>query len=208
MRALALLAMLPAIAYAGPDEKGLRVGAGYFGIKKEDMGPQGTPNASNGIYRTVGVSFGSFVTFRGTPNVALQLEVTLSDKFLSKEVCNPAPCVDVGSFSLLYLEAPILLRLDLLPAKTKFHFDVGPDLVLSLGGTVKDPMTGTTKLDMTPANLGVVAGAGFEIGAGAGSVTLDVRFKAWFVPLTNNADESQRLKSTAQLVLEVGYAFP
>lgn len=204
-RALLALVLVVPSAWAGPDEKGARIGGTILGVKQSDEIAAVFP----GVHSNGGFSFGTFVTFRATPNVALQLEGTFSDKWIATEHCNPSPCVTVADISLFYFEAPVLLRIDLLPDRTKFHFDLGGELVMSLGGSSVDKMTGDkSQLDMTPGNLGPVVGAGVEIGAGPGRVTIDFRYKRWIIPITNNDDESLRLKSTNQVVLEVGYAFP
>jgi hypothetical protein len=212
VRGLSVILLLPAIAHAGPDEKGFRIGPNLFLVDQFE-GPTATDFP--GIHGQPGVSFGTFVTWRRSPNFAFQLEGTLSDKRLITENC--APCVRVATISLWYFEVPFLLRFDPFPDWSKFHLDVGPELVLGLGGSSKDAMTGDESkvANLNPANIGGVLGAGIEVGPlGPGRITFDIRYKHWLSTLTNgqgvleDGQSADKLKSSHQIVLQAGYAFP
>lgn len=220
MRMLVLLVILaPVAAHAEVDQKGVRTGGAVMLASVDQEQSQGGPNQDSGLISQPGWFVGAFVTWRRSDNFALQLEGAVVNNRLRVEVCNPSPCMTTKNISLYYLEVPFLLRLDLLPDATKFHLDLGAEAALTLGGGNTPPGGEFERFDdLLPFNVGVVAGLGVEFDAGPGKITVDARYKRWLVPLTGSlTDEDppsglgtpeQDVKSSHQVVVGVGYAFP
>lgn len=210
---LVLVVIAPASALGSPDAKGFKLGTNLFTVQNKD-GTSGPSTSTNG---TPGLTFGVSVTWRYAAAFAVQPELLFSQKNLYTESCPGGTCTNVSDIELFYLELPLLLRLDLLPGERgKFHLDAGPEFVIVLGGGATDPMTGAYQAfdqgvrdgdDLPPVNLGVVVGAGLEFGAGPGRITIDFRYKRWFIPVLPG-DNDGDIKSDHQLVALIGYAFP
>jgi len=209
MHTIALLVLvIPAVAHAELEQKGLRVGSVVMAISREDMGPSGGPQ-QDATNAQPGWMVGTFVTFRRSDNFAIQIESGFVNKNLRTENCSSG-CMTTANISLYYLEAPFLLRLDLLPGSTKFHLDLGAELALTLGGGKTPPGGAFERFDdLSPFNFGPVGGLGLEFGAGPGKIAIDVRYKRWIAPLTaSEGDPPIQSRSSHQLSIGVGYAFP
>jgi hypothetical protein len=209
MRVLALLVLVgPAVAHAELEQKGLRIGGAVMSISGGDMGPSGGPQEDS-VFPQPGGMVGTFLTFRRSDNFAIQIEAGLVNNNLRAENCSNG-CMTTADITLYYLEAPFLLRLDLLPGATKFHLDLGAELALTLGGGATPPGGAFERFDdLSPFNFGPVGGVGLEFPAGPGKIAIDFRYKRWIAPLTSSDGEASiQSRSSHQVVIGVGYAFP
>ena len=211
MRALAIIvvlvvALVPALAHAEIDAKGVRVGLATFGVDIELTQPN--QQGSDGTHGPPSLFWGAFITSRFTPSFALQLEGVFAMMNSQVEHCGSTPaCINVHDLWLYYIELPVLIRLDLLPGeRSKFHLDVGPELAIHLGSV--DKVAKDEAIDLKPLNFGVVVGLGFEVGAGPGRITIDARYKRWAIPLRDGTETIEKITTDHQVMLAVGYAFP
>lgn len=210
MRALLWLLLVPTIAHAEVVEKGLRGGGAVMSLSR-DMGP--SSQQSSALISRPGWIVGAWATWRANDYLSLQLEASVSGKHLRTEECSNG-CMTTSNISLYYFEAPVLMRIDLLPRTTKFHFDLGVDAAVGLGGGASTPDAAFARFDdLVPVNVGPVAGLGFQIGAGPGRIAVDVRYKRWLLPITDGNSNSfgsndQEIRPSHQVMATVGYAFP
>ena len=214
MRVMIASLLVASTAHAEVDSKGVHVGAAIFGVGQIDQ--DGDPNSQT-ANSNPGWLAGAFVTWRRSPTFAIQLEIDVSNKRLFTEQCQP--CMNTGSISLWYAEVPALLRLDLLPGRTKFYFGAGTEIAIPLGGTRSfDDGAEDLRLDELMPNFGAIVGVGLEIPAGIGAITVDLRYKRWLLGVTGTLDSTEPtqglggtnpyVSSSHQVVLAAGYAFP
>lgn len=211
MRVIALVVAtlaMPAVVHAEIVAKGVRIGGGILGgdVKKHNGGT----SFGNGFNGQPGFAGGTFIRNAFTPSFSLQLELDLSQKRFDEEDCTSV-CMDLGTASIWYLQVPALLRFDLLPGDgTKFHLDVGPELVASLGGTRRGIDGGSRPFNLVTGNVGIIAGVGIDVRGGPGHVTFDVRYSRWLAPIANSgvSGDDTNIEPSHQLYASVGYAFP
>ena len=200
MRALAVLAFVlaPALAHAEVIEKGVHGGPHLFTFRQNN--DSGQPNNSS-INATPGFAFGGYLALRISDLVSFQTEGQLAVAKAFEEHCSP--CMTIRELTLWFFEVPALLRFDMIPGdRTKVHIEFGPELVIAMGGRQVAPMAPEQALDLQPANLGALVGLGFEIPAGTGRITIDVRYQRFAGKIASG------LESSHQLFTMVGYAFP
>lgn len=209
MRALVVVAAIlamPAVARAEIVAKGIRAGSGIIKAdgQNSDMGD------STGFTGAPGFAGGTFIRNRFTSSFSLQLELDIALKRFGQETCGMMGCMATGDVAIWYLELPLLLRFDLIPGNgTKFHLDVGPELVVGLGGKRYPTASGGETLDLVPGNAGIVVGTGLDFRAGAGHILFDIRYARWFVPIVSDGPGNEETVTTShQLSASVGYAFP
>jgi len=198
MRLLVALALVPSIAQAEL-AKGAHVGANQIGTDGD-----GAASRIDGAFKP-SLVLGMTIRKALTPTFSLQLEGNVEQKRAVMRDCS-VTCMDVADISMWYFVVPVLLRFDLLPGATKLHLDVGPELVLSLGGGQTDTATDDFQpFDDNLGNVGLVVGAGLEVATGPGSITFDLRYKRWFAPVYDGPD---KLQITHQIWVVTGYVFP
>ncbi len=211
MRALVMVAailVMPALAHAEIVAKGVRADSG-IGLVSAD----GAGDAMSTSLKMAGLRFagGTFIRNRFTSSFSMQFELDITLKGLSEESCGGTTgCMPTADVALWYLELPVLLRFDLIPGDgTRFHLDVGPELVVALGGT-RRPVSGADEtIDLVPGNLGIMVGTGLDFRAGAGHILFDIRYSRWLAPLISDGPGNEAtVRASHQLSVAVGYAFP
>lgn len=213
MRCALAILLVASPAQADVDRKGVHFGGTFMFLGEIDQDSPDSQKANP----DPGWILGAFVTWRRSPTFAIQLEADVSNKRFFTEHC--LPCMNTGKISLWYFEIPALLRLDLLPGRTKFYLDAGVELAIPLGGTRSFESGGDDlRLDELLPNFGGVVGAGLELPAGVGAFTFDLRYKHWVFDVTGTTSSDEptqglggtnvHVSSGHQIALVAGYAFP
>ncbi len=114
----------------------------------------------------LGALLGGFATFHLVDRLALQVELSLSDKGADFEDA----AGDKVKEALLYLEAPVMARYDLpLAGPVTLHGLAGPGLAY-LTDSKRTPRD-----DLRPIDLTVTAGVGADLDAPSHHISLDLR---------------------------------
>lgn len=199
MRALLLLALVPAVAHAEIAGKGVRVGLAVADMKNEQ------PN-DNAMNPDPGFLVGGYLRIALNAAVSVQPELAITNLHAFQEHCSP--CMTLDKFSFWFVELPVLLHFDVSPdSAVKLHFDAGPELVIGMGATDSANNMDRTVAHVTPATVGVLAGAGLDIDAGPGGITVDVRYQRWAGNVIDDG-MTATFKTTNQVIATVGYVFP
>ncbi len=192
MRAALALLLLPSLAAADIDEKGVRAGSVYTGADHDGVKP------------SPGITGGAFIVQRFAPNFGLQIESLFERQTFDLHPNN----TDEGTFHLYAIEAPVLARLDVAPQRFYLAAGVGP--VVSLGG-VRSVMTSERVDEINSFNLAAQVGIGIEVPAGPGRITIDARYRHLLFDLSdtgNFINEPNAVKQSHMILVCVGYGFP
>lgn len=131
----------------------------------------------------LGALLGGFATFHLMDRLALQVELSLSDKGADLEDASGEKVKE----ALLYLEAPVLARYDLpLSGPLTLHGVAGPGLAY-LTDSKRTPRD-----DLRPIDLTVTAGVGADLAAPSHHVSLDLRFGVGVVDVVEDGARKAR----------------
>ncbi len=139
----------------------------------------------------LGALLGGFATFHLVDRLALQVELSLSDKGADLEDASG----ETAKEALLYLEAPVLARYDLpLGELFTLHGLAGPGLAY-LTDSKRTPRD-----ELRPIDLTMTAGVGADLAAPSHHLSLDLRFGVGVV----DAVEDGARKARAVVVTVLG----
>src|ERR1043165_6453830 len=110
MRVALALLLIPGVAAADIDEKGVRAGSVYTGADHDGVKP------------SPGVTGGVFIVQRFAPFFGLQVESLFERQTFDLRPNN----TDEGTFHLYALEVPVLARLDIAPQRFYLAAGIGP----------------------------------------------------------------------------------
>lgn len=170
----------------------------------------GDSSESSSIF--IGLCIGGLVSYSFTPWIAMQPEFYYTEKGTISETSN-----DKSVLYLSYIEIPLLLKLSIpLGVFTPIiyagpAFSIATEAIVETELKMNDVWTKnrySIKDDINLTDFGIVAGAGFEIKAGPGAITFDVRYDMGMSTIYNieGIDKQPDVKTTAITIL-AGYLF-
>lgn len=169
----------------------------------------------------MGVCGGGFISYAFTPWLSLQPEILYSLKGYTQEryIQEGVYTYEYKQFvNFNYIEIPVLVKLSI-PTGSAFTpvIYAGPAISIKAGATEFSEITlngETTRASedisesISSMDFNLVAGAGIEIKAGSGAITVDVRYDMGFTTVKNieGLDPMPEVKTTA-ITLLAGYSF-
>jgi len=207
--------LVPAIAGAeasGLTGKGVKLGLNLANVSGADK-PTDAAMA-------MGLAVGGFATWSVNDMFAVQPEIFYSQKGFQIDAKKMgSPVAGTINFNVNYLDIPVLARLNIpMEGTVKPYVVLGPSFGILLtaeqvaSGDVADLMkaanmetTTDVKSDTTSMDMGLVLGAGVEVPAGSGKVTVDVRYDMGLTTLDSSSAKAKMYNSVIGLL--VGYAF-
>lgn len=178
---------------------GVKAGLAYANIRGHDVYDQN--------FR-MGFSGGVFLTYGFGSSFAVQPEVLFVRKG-SKYSNGSGSDAYRETLTLDYLEVPVLLKFELLAAKSfRFHFFAGPSLAFKLRARVKATFGGATEVETLDSikntDFCLAAGFGLEYLLRRGRLAFDLRYTTGMGSLSKKADDDIK---NAALGFFVGYSF-
>jgi len=155
-----------------------------------------------------GFSGGAFFCYQSSDMFALQPELIYSMKGSKYEGTEMGMPFD-ATFTVEYLELPVLAKIILSTGETKPYLLAGPALGILLSSEGKVEMGGISISDeledVKSIDFGLVLGAGIDIDLGTGTLLFDARYNLGLTSIDDSVDDGDIKNSV--ISFNVGYLF-
>lgn len=190
------------VSAQGLTGKGFKAGLNIANVHGDDI-----PDECGTI---MGLCAGGFITYSINEMFAIQPELLYTMKGSKCEDELPALGNVEMTFSLNYLEIPVLAKLTIpTQGSVKPNLFVGPALGINLSAKLKVEAFGESEEedieDVKSTDFGVVFGGGVDFGLGQGKITFDARYTLGLTT-TDESEEEADMKNNV-ISLMVGYSF-